>query len=106
MASAVHFAWATPSSQGTTTYESVLYTDGSTSCSCPGWTFQRRGKPRTCRHVSKDMPDNVKLAQTVLLRTGTGLPRPATRIEGRITATPRSMPVEVARPGERMISRE
>jgi len=52
------------------------------------------------------MPDDVKLAQAILLRTGTGLPRPATRIEGRITVTPRSMAVEVARPGERMISRE
>lgn len=46
----VVYAWATPSSHGTTTYETVLYTDGRLSCNCPGWTF-KRGDTRGCKHT-------------------------------------------------------
>lgn len=24
---------------------------GGLSCNCPGWIFQRRGQPRTCKHL-------------------------------------------------------
>lgn len=27
--------------------------DGDLSCNCPAWTFQKPGKPRTCKHVAK-----------------------------------------------------
>lgn len=44
-------AWAFPSSRGTTTYETVLYGDGSTSCSCPGWVFKKSAQDRGCKHT-------------------------------------------------------
>lgn len=108
MPPAVHYAWSTPSSQGTTTYESVLYMDGTTSCSCPGWTFQRKGKPRTCKHVTTLMPVEARQARGRLVQdglVGIARPLPVVRVEARITATPRSMAVEGPRPG-RLISRE
>jgi hypothetical protein len=46
-------AWSTLSSQGTTTYETVLYDDGTLSCDCPGWKFSRNGKPRACKHTKR-----------------------------------------------------
>jgi hypothetical protein len=44
-------AWASPSSRGVTTYQTVLYTDGSSSCDCPGWVYYRRHGERTCKHI-------------------------------------------------------
>ena len=105
MPPAVHYAWSTPSSQGTTTYESILYMDGTTSCSCPGWTFQRKGKPRTCKHVTTLMPVEARQARIELARGGVAVARPMTRVEARVTMVPRSMVVEASRPG-RLISRE
>ena len=46
----VVYAWATRSSRGTTTYETVLYRNGALSCDCPGWTFVR-GETRSCKHT-------------------------------------------------------
>lgn len=45
-------AWAFPSSSGSKTYQAILYTDGTTSCNCRGWT--RRVAPdgsRSCKHT-------------------------------------------------------
>ena len=45
-------AWAFPSSSGSKTYQAILYTDGTTSCDCMGWT--RRVAPdgsRSCKHT-------------------------------------------------------
>lgn len=47
-------AWAFASSHGATTYETLLYPDGTLSCDCPGWVFQKAGRPRGCRHT-KDL---------------------------------------------------
>lgn len=36
------------------TYQSLQYTDGSTSCECPGWVFKRKSTvdgQRTCKHT-------------------------------------------------------
>jgi hypothetical protein len=44
-------AWPMMSSHGSTTYETVLYTDGSTSCDCPAWIYPKAGRPRTCKHL-------------------------------------------------------
>jgi hypothetical protein len=44
-------AWAESSSNGVTTYEVLVRTDGSMSCDCPGWVYCRRGQPRSCKHV-------------------------------------------------------
>lgn len=48
--------WHFKSSDKTTTYETVLYDDNSTSCNCPGWTkrLQRDSGGnvyRTCKHT-------------------------------------------------------
>ena len=46
-------AWATPSSRGTVTYETVLYADGRWSCNCQGWCTLKKGctdDQRTCKH--------------------------------------------------------
>lgn len=49
-------AWAFPSSQGTTSYEVVLWNDGSVSCNCPGWIYN---KARICKHT-KIVADEAK----------------------------------------------
>src|SRR4030042_774241 len=32
-------------------YETILYSDGTTSCGCRGWTMKKAGKERSCRHT-------------------------------------------------------
>lgn len=39
------------SSSGTKTYETLLLSDGSTTCDCPGWTRRCVDGQRTCKHV-------------------------------------------------------
>lgn len=50
-------AWEFESSSGKKTYETLQYSDGTTSCNCPGWT--RRvdvNGERSCKHTrSVDM---------------------------------------------------
>ena len=41
-----------PASKGSTVH--TVHEDtqtGALSCTCPGWTYQRPGQPRTCRHL-------------------------------------------------------
>lgn len=44
--------WEFSSSSGSKIYETLQYTDGSTSCNCPGWTrrVDARGN-RSCKHT-------------------------------------------------------
>lgn len=54
--------WTFESSSSNNTYETLLYTDGSTSCNCPGWT---RRSQRTCKHtraVDMGLADNQCIA--------------------------------------------
>lgn len=51
-ASDVLYAWATPSSHGTTTYETLLFRGGTLSCNCPSWIFKKRGNERHCKHIT------------------------------------------------------
>jgi hypothetical protein len=44
----IHKVWTFKSSSSDKTYETLLYSDGSTSCDCPGWT---RRAIRSCRHT-------------------------------------------------------
>jgi hypothetical protein len=53
MAAAVVKVWAEPSSHGATVYETVLRSDGSLSCDCPGWIYARKGQRRSCKHTRK-----------------------------------------------------
>lgn len=39
------------SSSGSGTYETLLYSDGTTTCDCPGWTRRCVDGVRTCKHV-------------------------------------------------------
>lgn len=40
------------SSSGSGTYETLRYTDGTTSCSCPGWTRRvDKNGGRSCKHA-------------------------------------------------------
>lgn len=50
MATTVSKAWEVESPRGAI-YTVLLYKDGSTSCDCPGWVFQKKGKPRGCKHT-------------------------------------------------------
>ena len=36
---------------GSRDYETVIWSDGSISCNCPGWIFKRAGRDRTCKHT-------------------------------------------------------
>jgi len=53
MNKAVAKVWAFPSSSNTTTrYETLQYSDGSTSCNCPGWTRRTATDgTRSCKHT-------------------------------------------------------
>ena len=54
--------WTFASSSSSKTYETLQYTDGTTSCNCPGWT---RRAQRTCKHtraVDMDLADNQCVA--------------------------------------------
>ncbi len=76
------YAWATPSSHGTTTYETLLFRDGTLSCNCPAWVF-KRGSERRCRHITlyEDEaqgilrhPDHAPPQRTPTRRTSTPAP--------------------------------
>lgn len=43
--------WTFTSSSGSSTYETLQYEDGTTSCNCRGWTIKRGDKPRSCKHT-------------------------------------------------------
>lgn len=46
--------WAFESSSGNGTYETRLYTDGTTSCNCPGWTRRVASDgSRSCKHTKQ-----------------------------------------------------
>lgn len=83
----VLYAWATPSSHGTTTYETLLFRDGTLSCNCPAWVF-KRGEERRCRHITLYEDE----AQDILKRPDHAWDRRAPRAPSRTTppASPRS----------------
>jgi hypothetical protein len=39
-------------SDGVSIYTATLWTDGTTSCNCPGWSFQH-AKGGTCKHAKR-----------------------------------------------------
>ena len=43
--------WQMPSNSSNKIYETIEYTDGTTSCNCRGWTIKKLGQERTCRHT-------------------------------------------------------
>ena len=44
--------WTFASSSGSGTYETLQYTDGTTSCACPGWTRRvATDGSRSCKHT-------------------------------------------------------
>lgn len=44
--------WRFESSSGTSTYETIKYSDGTTSCSCPGWCRRVAADgSRSCKHT-------------------------------------------------------
>ena len=46
--------WMFTSSSGNQEYETLKYTDGTTSCNCPGWCFMKRTTAdgqRSCKHT-------------------------------------------------------
>lgn len=65
-------AWAFASSHGTTTYETLLYADGTLSCNCPGWINKRPGRPRGCRHTKDLAPYMAEVLAGHLTREETG----------------------------------
>lgn len=87
----VIYAWAEPSSHGTTTYEILLHADGSLSCNCPGWVFQRPGKPRGCKHTKAYTSEARRLHHRYLA----GEPLPSRT--ARSTHPPPSPPSQVSR---------
>jgi hypothetical protein len=43
--------WTFRSGSSTSVYEVIMYSDGSLSCDCKGWTIKRQDRERTCKHV-------------------------------------------------------
>jgi hypothetical protein len=56
---AIAKCWTFGSSSGRGTYQTLLYSDGSTSCDCPGW----------CRRVAADGSRSCKHTRAVLMGT-------------------------------------
>jgi hypothetical protein len=49
---AIAKVWTMPSSSNFCTYETLLYSDGSTSCNCPGWVRRVTVTGgRSCKHT-------------------------------------------------------
>ncbi|HXJ55897.1 MAG TPA: hypothetical protein VNU68_04455 [Verrucomicrobiae bacterium] len=52
MSKAVSKAWVFASSSGSGKYQTLLYSDGTTSCECKGWTRRVAADgSRSCRHT-------------------------------------------------------
>jgi len=74
------------------TYQALLYTDGSTSCECPGWTRRVDGEgKRSCKHVRAIELGQKETAVKIVVYaacecTVTG--QPITRPQGVAAAAP------------------
>lgn len=44
--------WEFESSSSSKIYQTIEYTDGYTSCNCPGWTRREKNGVRSCRHTN------------------------------------------------------
>ncbi len=45
--------WEFESDSSSKTYQTILYSNGSASCNCRGWTIQKaHGGERTCKHIA------------------------------------------------------
>jgi hypothetical protein len=44
-------AWTFKSGSGGGFYQTLLYTDGKTSCDCKGWTRRCKNGKRSCKHT-------------------------------------------------------
>lgn len=52
MSKAILKVWAFGSDSSNKTYETLQYTDGNTSCNCPGWTRRVAADgSRSCKHT-------------------------------------------------------
>lgn len=63
----VAVCWVFRSSNGSGSYQTLKYTDGATSCDCPGWTRRVAADgSRTCKHtrmVDMGMADGACLSR-------------------------------------------
>jgi hypothetical protein len=59
MNQAIAKSWTFVSSKGDKRYQTLLYTDGSTSCDCFGW----------CRRIARDGSRSCKHTRAVLMNT-------------------------------------
>ena len=51
-------------------YTVTIEDDGSRSCNCPGWSFKRSGRERTCKHLEAESePDFRLMMRAALQRT-------------------------------------
>ena len=65
--------WWFESSSSSKTYQTLQYTDGTTSCQCRGWTIKKAGKERQCRHtrdVDAGMADQTCVKMVDYTKTG------------------------------------
>lgn len=62
------YAFAFRSSSSLTVYESLLYSDGSMTCNCPGWTIKKKDKERDCTHLKTIRDGRVNLALMELFK--------------------------------------
>lgn len=60
--------WTMPSSSNFCTYETLQFTDGSTSCNCPGWTRRITADgQRSCKHTRMVDMGTADVAATVFV---------------------------------------
>jgi hypothetical protein len=54
------------------TYETIQYTDGTTSCQCKGWIIKKEGRERECTHtrmVENGLADSHCVPGSIIDRT-------------------------------------
>lgn len=84
-------------SDPTKSYETIQYTDGTTSCQCRGWCMKKEGKDRECTHtrmVEAGIADSHCVPNSIIDRTqGANVRTPNVRDQvrtqkGKATAKP------------------
>ncbi len=86
----IHCTYWFESSSGSGTYETLQYTDGTTSCVCPGWTRRVDGAGnRSCKHTRMVEAGIGKQRAAQFKETGTGV----TPIQPTTTSQPMTLPL-------------
>lgn len=97
--------WTFESSSGNGLYETIQYTDGSTSCDCKGWTRRVDANGlRSCKHtrwVEQGVADRHAIGSKSYAPVSTRRSQPQPQPQRRVEPTPATSPPSRFKPKER-----